>query len=387
MSSCSWITGCLFSIGASVVGAASNLCIRQSYLLQQRQSNNTKTKQLDVSKDSTRHQLLLTSSSSRADPSPSSSLSSSCVQPPPHCRNFCNIQPLLLRTTGILGISVLNPIFNIAALHYASPSILSPLGGLTLVFMVLLSEPTIGESSSPIQLFGAALIIAGEFVLTLFGDHTNDLVLTMSDIQKQYTENAFVAYFVGLTIWMMLVALWARCGNPTWQRFAWGIAAGSMSGSSPFLKDSMAVLAGMTASSSNGEVASANVPDALLTIGFYVLMLLAAMFPLSSLILSLECMKRYDATYSAACLLASQTVAATLMSTAHYHTWDHLSSPSFYPFGLFVLLVGCIVLATEGGGGTQKGPHNRNDDIIARRNRETKLLSEQKTEYGTAFSP
>ena len=252
----------------------------------------------------------------------------------------------------------------------------------------------IGEVSSAVQLVGAAFIIAGEFVLTVFGDHTNDLVLTMSDVREQYTEYAFVVYFIGLSIWMMMVATWIRCGNPMWQRFAWGVSAGSMAGSNPFLKDVMAVLAGMmttavatTSNSNDDEVASnANImyDDApLRSIGFYVLILLAAIFPLASLFLSLECMKRYDATYSAACLLASQTVAATLMSMAHYHTWDHLNSYALYPFGLVVLLVGCIVLAMEEGDDDE-------DDIVARKNqnREMKLLLSEKTiEYGTVESP
>ena len=153
-----------------------------------------------------------------------------------------------------------------------------------------------------------------------------------------------------------------------------------MSGSNPFLKDGMAVLAGMMTTATDATTSS---NDALRSIGFYVLILLAAIIPLSSLILSLECMKRYNATYSAACHLASMTVSATLMSMAHYHTWDHLSSSYalLYPFGLVVLLVGCIVLAME---------DDDDCDIVARKNqnREMKLLlSEQKVEYGTVITP
>ena len=391
-SSTAWINGCFFTIAASVVGAASNLCIRYSYLQQRRQPH-------DASIDDTtarRHFFIQFGSAATTQPDSSNgdevdveltASSSNSTEESDDLRitadNTKINQPLFLRTIGILGISVLNPILNITALHYASPSILSPLGGLSLVFMVLLSEPMIGESasSSSMQLGGAALIVAGECVLALFGDHTNDLVLTMSDIREQYTEYAFVTYFVGLSIWMMMVAWWVRWGNPTWQRFAWGIAAGSMSGSNPFLKDGMAVLAGMMTNATTATTSSNN--DALRSIGFYVLILLAGIIPLSSLILSLECMKRYNATYSAACHLASMTVSATLMSMARYHTWDHLSNSYalLYPFGLVVLLVGCIVLAME---------DDDDCDIVARKNqnREMKLLlSEQKIEYGTVITP
>ncbi len=58
-------------------------------------------------------------------------------------------------------------------------------------------------------------------------------------------------------------------------------------------------------------------------------------------------MKRYDATYSAAMFVVSFVISASLMSTVHYHTFEHLNGITnyiMYPLGLTMLLLGAFVL-------------------------------------------
>jgi cytochrome c biogenesis protein CcdA len=58
-------------------------------------------------------------------------------------------------------------------------------------------------------------------------------------------------------------------------------------------------------------------------------------------------MKRYDATYSAAIFVVSFIMSATLMSAAHYHTFQDLNGLDdyiMYPMGLLILLVGASML-------------------------------------------
>ena len=59
------------------------------------------------------------------------------------------------------------------------------------------------------------------------------------------------------------------------------------------------------------------------------------------------CMKRYDATYSAAMFVGSFVVAASIMSAIHYDTFQHLQHAhqlALYPAGLLVLVVGVYLL-------------------------------------------
>jgi drug/metabolite transporter (DMT)-like permease len=69
-------------------------------------------------------------------------------------------------------------------MNYASPSILAPFSGLTLVWIVLLSSPVIGEQPHLRQVLAAALIVAGEVIVAVFGDHTNDEGMTVSDVVR-----------------------------------------------------------------------------------------------------------------------------------------------------------------------------------------------------------
>lgn len=67
-------------------------------------------------------------------------------------------------------------------MNYASPSILAPFSGLTLVWIVLFSESMIGEKPSRYQVLAAYLIIFGEVLVAIFGDHTNDEGMTVQDV-------------------------------------------------------------------------------------------------------------------------------------------------------------------------------------------------------------
>ena len=76
----------------------------------------------------------------------------------------------------MIGMTVLNPLCSVLAMRYASPSILAPFSGLTLVWIVLLSHRLIGEAPTVTQVIAAMLIVLGEVVVAVYGDHYNDAV-------------------------------------------------------------------------------------------------------------------------------------------------------------------------------------------------------------------
>jgi hypothetical protein len=64
------------------------------------------------------------------------------------------------------------------------------------------------------------------------------------------------------------------------------------------------------------------------------------------------CMKRYDATYSAASFVGSFVVSASIMSATHYNTFEYLGTIwnyVMYPAGLVVLMIGVYILVRESG--------------------------------------
>jgi drug/metabolite transporter (DMT)-like permease len=83
-----------------------------------------------------------------------------------------------------MGMTIFNPLCCVIAMNYASPSILAPFSGLTLVWIIVLSDALIQERASPRQVFAAILIILGEIIVSLFGDHTNDENVTIENVVR-----------------------------------------------------------------------------------------------------------------------------------------------------------------------------------------------------------
>ena len=70
----------------------------------------------------------------------------------------------------------------------------------------------------------AALIIIGEVVVAVFGDHTNDEGVTVQDVKESYREPAMILYFFGVAAWMVTMVYWIRHGKGFAKRFAWGVS-------------------------------------------------------------------------------------------------------------------------------------------------------------------
>jgi uncharacterized membrane protein len=74
---------------------------------------------------------------------------------------------------------------------------------------------------------------------------------------------------------------------------------------------------------------------------------MAILTAFGGLLLLTACMKRYDATYSAAMFVGSFVIMASIMSAVHYNTLQHLDgvvSLIFYPTGLAILMSGVYML-------------------------------------------
>ena len=96
---------------------------------------------------------------------------------------------LTMRVSGMIGMSVLNPLCCVMAMNYASPSILAPFSGLTLVWVIIFSEMVLNEKPSKSQVIACTLIVLGEVLVATFGDHTNDDGKTVDDVVS-YRINA-----------------------------------------------------------------------------------------------------------------------------------------------------------------------------------------------------
>lgn len=348
INSSGWITGCIFAFSASIIGAASNLCIRRSYTLKKEDAYRkcklygsvddgiTLTEMTDENTSISNDEDCYSDDDSDNDDSPTTIIIEKALT---QRRDTCTSQPCCLRAFGVIGMTTLVPVMNTLALHFASPSILMCFGsGLSLVWTALLSEITIGERPSQQQRIGSGLIVLGSSAVALFGDHTNATKMSPLDVRAQYSNPSFVAYFVGLSLWVVFLCTLIRHGSPRSCRWAWGVIGGSLAGTSNFVKDAMA-LGG-----------SGSFDSTISSLCFYGLLLCAMILSISSLILSVECMKRYDATFSSASFAGADVISVSVMAAIHYHTFRNLVGMEnyvLYPMGLLITVVGCAVLAFE----------------------------------------
>jgi len=137
----SWQIGVFFGFVTSCVAAISKLAIRKSWLMIENKDKNKPTPQQLVASQT-------------------------------------------MRWAGILGMSALNPIFDLLAMNYANPSLLAPFSGLALAWIVLLSEQLIGEPPQRIQVLASCLIGLGLILTMAFGDHTDSDGITLDDVVR-----------------------------------------------------------------------------------------------------------------------------------------------------------------------------------------------------------
>lgn len=88
----------------------------------------------------------------------------------------------LLYLSGMIGMSFLNPLCCVLAMRYANPSILAPFSGLTLVWVILFSGVVVNEFPGRSQKMACVLIVLGEILVALFGDHTNEEDKSVDDV-------------------------------------------------------------------------------------------------------------------------------------------------------------------------------------------------------------
>jgi hypothetical protein len=123
------------------------------------------------------------------------------------------------------------------------------------------------------------------------------------------------------------------------KKIAWGSVGGSITGFQNFLKDALTIFDAHSKQSGNSLSA---LPSA-----FYLFVILAMLTSFSGLMCLSACMKRYDATYSSSMFVVSFVLAASCMSSIHYHTVEHLDgfiNYIMYPLGLATLFLGAYIL-------------------------------------------
>lgn len=201
-----WAKGIGYSVLASIVGGASKLSIRKSWLMVLENESSVESSTSSNSESLNENVENQQSEIFQDDPTQGNEVTSSLRQRAAYplmndehenheyptrdfnerhekiSQNGKNVGALCLRYSGMFGMTFVNPAFCVLAMNYASPSILAPFSGLTLVWIVLFSEHFISEKPEPKQVVAACLIILGQVIVGIFGDHTNDDGITLEQV-------------------------------------------------------------------------------------------------------------------------------------------------------------------------------------------------------------
>jgi uncharacterized membrane protein len=184
-------------------------------------------------------------------------------------------------------------------------------------------------------------------------------------LQRQsYLKWQFLTYIGFVIVWFFFLGyLIFYSHSPKIRRFAWGTAGGTLSGFQNFLKDALTIVKAV-----NNKNTSDSIPVGL----FVVLIVLAVFAAFGGLLVLTACMKRYNATYSAAMFVGSFVISASIMSAIHYNTLSHLDDTSnmvMYPTGLAILMGGVWILITE----KHAEDEERASPPVSRRNSESSV--------------
>ena len=180
-----------------------------------------------------------------------------------------------------------------------------------------------------------------------------------------YRETGFICFIIAMCLWMLFL-LYYMCSSakvntsPTFQRFAWGVAGGSITGFQNFLKDSLTIL---KASNTNSKDDNNRIEFPYLL--FIFMFGMSIVTALTGLIILTLCMKRYDVTYSASMFVGSFCISASIMSAIHYDTFSHLNDVINYigyPIGLIILLFGVYMLLMATSATVRDEPSSQSHD-------------------------
>ncbi|KAF0697479.1 Aste57867_11837 [Aphanomyces stellatus] len=259
--------------------------------------------------------------------------------------------------TGMLLIVVVNPVLCIAALKFAPQSLLSPMGGMCVVWNTVFSPTILHEILRPRDILGAAIIFVGCIVVGVVGSHeTHDIPL--DQLASHFTSAPFLVY---LSLFVLLLVFLTRQAVPA-MLMAWDGDDPTNSYTSVWCRASLASLAG----SISGQMfclcallrlTKNHAQDVLTSPLVYVVAAAALAIALTGLYLLNMALKLYDALFVIYIYEATLLVGGAISGICFFGDMQSLELWHWivYGVGVALIVVGiCVISHGErhrGGGG------------------------------------
>jgi uncharacterized membrane protein len=130
---------------------------------------------------------------------------------------------------GLVCTAIIDPAFDISAYSFAAQSIISPMGGMVVVWNVLIAPCTLGERLTYSRKLGALLIVVGTVCVGLFGNH-NDVDRSVDEYLALFARGEAIAYYLFFAAWSAICCHYWRHGSPFVSGFYVGALGGSLAG-------------------------------------------------------------------------------------------------------------------------------------------------------------
>jgi len=225
---------------------------------------------------------------------------------------------------GVLFL-IINPSMDVLSLAFASPTLLTPLAGTTLVWNVILAHVVLKEHLTVYAVGGSAVALLGCILVGIFGPKDDPKFEDYDEVMQLWGRQNFHIYAVCQAILLTLFGTLISVGNSFIRGVSYALVAGTFSGLFFSLKCSV-------------ELIRIGATHYFVT---YIIILSAAATPLIGIIVLYFGLKEYDALillpiYHAALVLTGTTSSAIF--------FKDLEGLKFYRAIIFSIAIGIIII-------------------------------------------
>lgn len=229
---------------------------------------------------------------------------------------------------------IINPAMDVLSLAFASPTLLTPLAGTTLVWNVILAHIILKEHLTVYAVGGSAIALFGCILVGIFGPKDDPTFESYDDVMALWERNTFHVYAFCQVVLLSLFAILIQVGSHFVRGVCYALVAGTFSGMFFSLKCSV-------------ELIRIGATHHLIT---YIIILSAAATPLIGIIVLYYGLKEYDALVLLPVYHAALVLTGTTSSAVFFKDLQTLNMVRAFIFSaaIVVILIGAVVVSIHG---------------------------------------
>jgi len=242
-------------------------------------------------------------------------------------------QSLIILILGIIFL-IINPAMDVLSFAYASPTLLTPLSGTTLIWNVVFARFILDEKETAYAVGGSAVALCGCVMVAVYGPKEDPTFAHYDEVMALFHRKAFHVYIL---CWLVVIAMLFTLVQ-TGARFVRGVSyallAGAFSGLFFSLKCSV-------------ELIKLGAFNHLFT---YFIMLSAAATPVVGILILYIGLKSYDALVLLPLYHAALVLTGVTSSAIFFDDLQSLSSTRVFLFAvaISIIVIGAIIISLHG---------------------------------------